>query len=94
LGQSGDHEKAKIAFKKALSLDPRLLEARMQMVIIYLTGGQKQKARAEVEMLREEYPNDREFSLSVGSLRVLMVSTIARCAVLIVWLVLIPAIEY
>jgi serine/threonine-protein kinase len=58
LGQAGDHEKAKIAFKKALSLDQRLLEARMQMVIIYLTGGQKQKARAEVEMLREEYPND------------------------------------
>ena len=58
LGQAGDHDKAKIAFKKALALDPRLLEARMQMVIIYLTGGQKQKARAEVEMLREEYPND------------------------------------
>jgi serine/threonine protein kinase/tetratricopeptide (TPR) repeat protein len=58
LGQAGDHEKARIAFTKALSLDPRLLEARMQMVIIYLTGGQKRKARAEVEMLREEYPND------------------------------------
>jgi serine/threonine-protein kinase len=58
LGQAGDHEKAKIAFKKALTLDPRLLEARMQMVIIYLTGGQKQKARAEVELLRQEYPND------------------------------------
>jgi len=58
LGQAGDHEKAKIAFKKALSIDPRLLEARMQMVIIYLTGGQKQTARAEVEMLRDEYPND------------------------------------
>jgi len=58
LGQAGDHEKAKTAFKKALALDPRLLEARMQMVIIYLTGGQKQKARAEVEMLRSEYPND------------------------------------
>lgn len=58
LGQAGDHEKAKMAFKKALSIDPRLLEARMHMVIIYLTGGQKQKARAEVEMLRQEYPND------------------------------------
>jgi len=58
LGQAGDHEKAKIAFKKALALDPRLLEARMQMVIIYLTGGQKQRARAEVEALRNEYPND------------------------------------
>ena len=58
LGQAGDHEKAKVAFKKALSIDPRLLEARLHMVIIYLTGGQKQKARAEVEMLRSEYPND------------------------------------
>jgi serine/threonine protein kinase/tetratricopeptide (TPR) repeat protein len=58
LGQAGDHEKAKIAFKKALALDPHLLEARLQMVIIYLTGGQKQKARAEVELLRQVYPND------------------------------------
>jgi len=58
LGQAGDHEKAKNAFRKALTLDPKLLEARMQMVFIYLTGGQKQKARAEVELLRHEYPND------------------------------------
>ncbi len=58
LGQAGDHEKAKNAFRKALALDPKLLEARMQMVFIYLTGGQKQKARAEVELLRHEYPND------------------------------------
>jgi serine/threonine-protein kinase len=58
LGQAGDHEKAKHAFGKALALDPKLLEARMHMVFIYLTGGQKQKARAEVDMLRHEYPND------------------------------------
>jgi serine/threonine protein kinase/tetratricopeptide (TPR) repeat protein len=58
LGQAGDHDKAKNAFRKALALDPKLLEARMQMVFIYLTEGQKQKARAEVEMLREEYRND------------------------------------
>ncbi|HKE60416.1 MAG TPA: tetratricopeptide repeat protein, partial [Pyrinomonadaceae bacterium] len=58
LGQAGDHEKAKIAFGKSLALDPKLLEARMQMVFIYLTGGQKRKARTEVELLREEYPND------------------------------------
>jgi len=58
LGQGGDHDKAKIAFGKALALDPKLLEARLQMVFIYLTGGQKRKARAEVELLREEYPND------------------------------------
>jgi serine/threonine-protein kinase len=58
LGQAGDHEKAKIAFSKALALDPRLLEARMHMVFIYLTGGNKQKARTEVDLLRNEYPND------------------------------------
>jgi len=58
LGQAGDHEKAKNAFRKALTLDPKLLEARMHMVFIYLTGGQKQKARAEVDALRDEYPND------------------------------------
>ena len=58
LGQAGDHDKAKNAFKKALALDPKLLEARMQMVFIYLTEGQKQKARTSVEVLREEYPND------------------------------------
>jgi serine/threonine protein kinase/tetratricopeptide (TPR) repeat protein len=58
LGQAGDHEKAKTAFKKALALDPKLLEARRHMVFIYLTGGQKQKARESVEMLRREYPND------------------------------------
>ncbi|HEU4710621.1 MAG TPA: protein kinase [Pyrinomonadaceae bacterium] len=58
LGQSGDHDKAKNAFKKALALDPKLLEARMQMIFIYMTGGQKQKARTEVELLRDEFPND------------------------------------
>jgi serine/threonine-protein kinase len=58
LGQAGDHDKAKNAFRKALALDPRLLEARMHMVFIYLTGGQKQKARTEVDLLRDEYPND------------------------------------
>jgi serine/threonine-protein kinase len=58
LGQAGDHDKAKNAFKRALALDPRLLEARMQMVFIYLTEGQKPKARTSVEVLREEYPND------------------------------------
>jgi len=58
LGQAGDHDKAKNAFRKALTLDPRLLEARMHMVFIYLTGGQKQKAREAVVSLRDEYPND------------------------------------
>jgi len=58
LGEAGDHEKAEKAFAKALELDPKLLEARMHMVFIYLGRGGKDKARTEVESLREEYPND------------------------------------
>jgi serine/threonine-protein kinase len=58
LGEAKDHETAEKAFNKALALDPKLLEARMQMIFIYLTRGEKQKAREEVELLREEYPND------------------------------------
>ncbi len=46
------------AFNKALALDPKLLEARMHMIFIYISNGQKPKARREVELLREEYPND------------------------------------
>lgn len=58
LGDVGDHEKAEAAFSQALSLDPRLREARMHMVLIYLHRGEKPKARVEIERLREEYPND------------------------------------
>jgi serine/threonine-protein kinase len=58
LGEPGDHEKAEEAFNDALALDPKLLEARMQMVFIYLSQGKKQRAREEVERLRKEYPND------------------------------------
>ena len=58
LGEPGDYERAEAAFTKALGLDPRLLEARMHMVFIYLSRNEKQKARAEVARLREEYPSD------------------------------------
>ncbi|HEY5883847.1 MAG TPA: protein kinase [Pyrinomonadaceae bacterium] len=58
LGEAKDFEKAEAEFNKALSLDPTLLEARMQMIFIYLTRGQKRKARQEVMLLRNEYPND------------------------------------
>ncbi len=58
LGEADDHQKAEAAFSKALSLDPKLLEARMHMIFIYLTRGEKQKAREAVVLLRVEYPND------------------------------------
>ena len=58
LGETGDHALAEKAFSQALALDPGLLEARMHMVFIYMTRGNKRKAREEVEKLRREYPND------------------------------------
>ena len=58
MGEPGDHARAEEAFKRALSIDPKLLEARMHMVFIYLSRGEKQKARAEIERLRQEFPND------------------------------------
>jgi serine/threonine protein kinase/tetratricopeptide (TPR) repeat protein len=58
LGEPHDYEKAQAEFDKALRIDPKLLEARMHMIFIYITNGQKPKAREEIELLREEYPND------------------------------------
>ena len=57
-GDSGDHALAQEAFDKALDLDPHLLEARMHMVFIYLSRGEKQKAREAAEELVREAPND------------------------------------
>jgi len=58
MGEPGDHARAEEAFKRALSIDPKLLDARVHMVFIYLSRGEKQKARAEIERLRQEFPND------------------------------------
>jgi serine/threonine protein kinase/tetratricopeptide (TPR) repeat protein len=57
-GETGDHQSAQEAFDKALALDPYLLEARMHMVFIYLSRGEKQKARDAAEQLGREAPND------------------------------------
>src|SRR5947207_8150762 len=56
LGEPGDHEKAEVAFNRALALEPRLLEARMHMVFIYLSRNERRQGRAEAERLRAESP--------------------------------------
>jgi eukaryotic-like serine/threonine-protein kinase len=57
-GEPGDHARAQAAFDKALALDPHLLEARMHMIFIDLSRGEKQRARASAERLSTEAPND------------------------------------
>lgn len=53
-----DYERAEAAFTRALAIDPKIYEARMLMVFVYLWRGQKQKARDEVSSARREAPNE------------------------------------
>lgn len=57
-GGSEDYERAEEAFNKALALDPRIFEARMLMVFVYLWRGRKEKAWEEVKRARSEAPNE------------------------------------
>src|SRR5229473_2146693 len=57
-GEPDDHAIAHAAFDKALALDPHLIEARMNMIFIFLSRGEKAKARNAADALRREAPND------------------------------------
>jgi serine/threonine protein kinase/tetratricopeptide (TPR) repeat protein len=57
-GGGGDYARAEAAFNRALALDPEITEARMLMVFVYLWHGDKEKARKEVETVRNEAPNE------------------------------------
>jgi serine/threonine-protein kinase len=57
-GETGDYDLATEAFDKALALDPHLLEPRRHMVLIYLSHGEKDRARETAEKLVRESPND------------------------------------
>ncbi len=57
-GETGDYDLATEAFDRALALDPSLLEPRRHMVLIYLSHGEKDRARETAEKLVRESPND------------------------------------
>jgi len=57
-GGSEDYEQAEEAFRKALAIDSKILEARMLMVFVYLWRGEKEKARGAVNQTRKEAPNE------------------------------------
>ncbi|HEV2883710.1 MAG TPA: protein kinase [Pyrinomonadaceae bacterium] len=57
-GGAEDYERAEVAFSKAMAIDPKLIEARMLMVFVYLWRGEKQKARQEVARARRENPDE------------------------------------
>lgn len=58
IGEAEDYTYAEAAFSKAFFYDPDVVEARVLMVMIYLSRGEKKKARAEIKILEEQFPND------------------------------------
>ncbi len=58
IGEAEDYTYAEAAFSKAFFYDPDVTEARVLMIMIYLSRGEKRKARAEIGLLEEQYPNE------------------------------------
>ncbi len=58
LGEPEDYTQAETAFTKAFFYDPNVVEARMLMTMIYMARGEKKKARAEMELLQKQFPNE------------------------------------
>lgn len=58
IGDAEDYTYAESAFSKAFMYDPNVPEARVLMVMIYMARGEKKKARAEIELLHKQFPND------------------------------------
>ncbi len=68
-GDVEDYHHAEEAFDKALALDAKNFEARMHMVFIYLSRGEKRQARELLSSLRREMPNDVGVHFVSGILR-------------------------
>ena len=58
IGDAEDYTLAETAFSKAFFYDPNVVEARVLMVMIYMGRGEKKKARAEIELLQKQFPNE------------------------------------
>lgn len=58
VGDLQDYSRAETAFKCALAIDPNIVEARGLMCFVYLSRGEKNKARAEINHLYGQFPNE------------------------------------
>ncbi len=67
-GKFDDLARAREAFDKGLALDPRIIEARVYLVLINLFRGEKQKARMQIAKLRLEAPNNAGVHFVSGAL--------------------------
>jgi eukaryotic-like serine/threonine-protein kinase len=66
LGDAEDYTQAETAFSRAFFYDPNVVEARVLMVMIYLARAEKKKARAEIELLQKQFPNDAVLYFAKG----------------------------
>ena len=58
MGEAEDYTHAETAFTKAFFYDPNVVEACVLMAMIYMARGEKKKARAEIEILQKQFPNE------------------------------------
>lgn len=68
MGDAEDYTYAESAFTKAFFYDPNVVEARVLMVLIYLSRGEKKKARAEINLLKEQFPNEAPLYFVKGTM--------------------------
>ncbi len=68
MGDAEDYTYAEAAFSKAFMYDPNVVEARVLMVMIYLSRGEKKKARAEIKVLQEQFPNEAPLYFVKGTM--------------------------
>jgi eukaryotic-like serine/threonine-protein kinase len=68
MGDTQDYDRAEAAFSQAIQLDSNVVEARVLMAFIYLSRGEKKKARAELSRLQEQFPNDGALHFAKASL--------------------------
>ena len=68
MGGTEDYDRAEAAFSHAIKIDPNVVEARVLMAFIYLSRGEKKKARAELALLQKQFPNDGALHFAKASL--------------------------
>ena len=68
MGEAEDYGYAEDAFSKAFQYDPNVVEARVLMVFIYLSRGEKTKAREEIKVLQDKFPNEAPLYFVKGTM--------------------------
>ena len=68
MGEAKDYELAEAAFDKAIEYDPNVSEARVLMVLVLMSRGEKAKARRETRKLESLFPNEAPLYFVKGTM--------------------------